>query len=56
MHDQLSVKAALRRLHTESGYGLRSGLWLTAIFTGSVDRIRVNFLGVDRLPAYLKLF
>jgi len=23
----------LRRLHTESGYGLRSGLWPTAVFT-----------------------
>ena len=25
--------AGVRRLHTESGYGLRSGLWPTAIFT-----------------------
>jgi len=43
----------LKRLHTESGYGLPSGVWPTtcSLCTGSVGRIRVNFLGFDRLPA-----
>jgi len=27
-----------------------------SLHTTSVGRIRVNFLGLDRLPAYLKLF
>jgi len=28
----LAVVLVLRRLHTESGYGLRAGLWPTAVF------------------------
>jgi len=46
-----------RRLHTESGYGLQTGLWPTAVFpTGSAGRIWVNFLGFDQLLAYLNQF
>ena len=29
----VTIARVLRRVHTESGYGLRSGLWPTALFT-----------------------
>jgi len=32
-------EAQLRRLHTESGYGLRTGLWSTALFTHAASAV-----------------
>ena len=45
---QLCLKAASHRIR----YRLMAN---GSLHTGSVARIRVNFLGFDRLPAYLKL-
>jgi len=46
-----------RGLHTESRLRLTIRFMANgSLHTGSVGRIRVNFLGFDRLPAYLKLF
>jgi len=33
IENQKEPELSLRRLHTESGYGLRYGLWPTAVFT-----------------------
>jgi len=51
--DNFKLKAAPHRIR------LRLTLRLMAngsLHTTSVGRIRVNFLGFDRMPAYLKLF
>jgi len=51
--NKIGVKAASHRIR------LRLTIQLMAngnLHTSSVGRVRVNFLGFDRLPAYLKLF
>jgi len=51
--DDEGVKAASHRIRLRLTIRLMAN---GSLHTSSVMRIRVNFLGFDRLPAYLKLF